>query len=134
MAHLSSDACSLLSPPAASIRFTGARDDDKPVAAELNEVGIDSIPDRYGQILRNNLIDRMYSQGRPQNPKYELTIHLRQTEEGIGLLPNATTSLTELNLYAEDILKDLKTGKELVHATAHAVATFNQLQQEYSNT
>jgi len=108
----------------------GARDDNKPVTAELNDVGIDSIPNRNGQMLRNDLIDRMYHDGRPQNPKYELAITLRETEEGIGLLPNATSSLTELNLYADYVLKD-RSGKEVVRATAHAVATFNQLQQEY---
>ncbi len=87
--------------------------------------------DRNGQRLRNNLIDRMYHDGRPQNPKYELAITLRETEEGIGLFAERhLVSLTELNLYADYILKD-PSGKEVVHATAHAVATFNQLQQEY---
>ena len=108
----------------------GSRDDSTPVAAELNNVAIDNIADRYGQMLRNELIDRMYGKGRPPNPKFHLEVRLRETEEGIGLLPNATTSLTELNLYADYSLKDA-TGKEVVKATAHAVATFNQLQQEY---
>jgi len=108
----------------------GARDDNAPVAAELNEVMIENIPDRYGQMLRNQLIDRMYGKGRPQNPKYHLEVRLRETEEGIGLLPNAITTLTELNLYADYSLKDAS-GKELVHATGHAVATFNQLEAEY---
>lgn len=108
----------------------GSRDDNSSVSAELNDVAIENIPDRNGQILRNDLIDRMYSKGRPQNPKYSLTAGLRTLEEGIGLLPDATTSLTELNLYADYTLKD-QTGKVVVKATAHATATFNQLQEEY---
>jgi LPS-assembly lipoprotein len=108
----------------------GSRDDGTPVAAELNQVAIDNIPDRYGQMLRNELIDRMYGKGRPPKPAYHLEVRLRETEEGIGLLPNAITTLTELNLYADYSLKD-PTGKAVVSATAHAVATFNQLQQEY---
>ena len=108
----------------------GSRDDNSSVSAELNDVAIDNIADRNGQILRNDLIDRMYHNGRPQSPKYTLTASLRTLEEGIGLLPDATTSLTELNLYADYTLKD-QAGKTVVTATAHATATFNQLQEEY---
>ena len=108
----------------------GARDNSPAVEAELNDVAIGNIPDRNGQMLRNDLIDRMYAKGRPQNPKYQLDVSMRVLEEGIGLLPNATTSLTELNLYADYVLKD-EAGKSLVKATAHATATYNQLQQEY---
>ncbi len=108
----------------------GARDSDSPVSEKLNDVAIENISDRYGQMLRNQLIDRMYGKGRPHNPAYHLDVHLRETEEGIGLLQNAITTLTELNLYADYSLKDAA-GKEVVKGTAHAVATFNQLQQEY---
>ena len=58
-----------------------------------------AFPDRQGQTLRNELIDRMYGKGRPHNPKYHLAVTLRSTEEGIGLLPNAITTLTELTVY-----------------------------------
>jgi LPS-assembly lipoprotein len=108
----------------------GSHDDGAPVAAQLNQVEIANIPDQYGQMLRNELIDRMYGKGRPHNPVYHLDVQLRETEEGIGLLPDAITTLTELNMYAEYSLKDAQ-GKEVVRATAHAVATFNQLQAEY---
>jgi LPS-assembly lipoprotein len=108
----------------------GAREDNAPVAAELNEVAIGNIADRNGQMLRNDLIDRMYGKGRPQNPKYNLEVKLRATEEGIGLLPNAITTLNELNVYGEYTLTD-QSGKALVSATAHAVANFDQLQEQY---
>ncbi|MGE3623496.1 MAG: LPS assembly lipoprotein LptE [Bdellovibrionales bacterium] len=107
----------------------GARDDNSSVAAELNQVAVENIPDRPGQMLRNGLIDRMYGKGRPRNPKYHLEISLNWTEEGIGLLPDATTSLTELNLNADYYLKD-DTGKVLMHAVAHAVANYNQLEEQ----
>jgi LPS-assembly lipoprotein len=108
----------------------GAHDDNTPVAAQMNSVEVENIAERTGQMLRNDLIDRMYLDGRPQNPQYRLTVSLRSLEEGIGLLPNATTSLTELNLYADYSMKDAG-GKEVVKATAHATATYNQLQAEY---
>ena len=108
----------------------GAHDDGTPVAEQLNDVEIENISERNGQMLRNDLIDLMYGKGRPQSPDYHLNVALRSYEEGIGLLPNATTSLTELNLYADYSLKDIN-GKEVVKATAHATATYNQLQAAY---
>ena len=109
----------------------GARDDSTPVAAELNQVAIDGIPDRYGQMLRNGLIDRMYGKGRPSQPKYHLEVVLRTNEEGIGLLPNAVTSLTELTLNATYSLKD-EHGKSVMTAVAHTVANYDQLQEQYA--
>src|ERR1700742_1233580 len=92
----------------------GSHGENTPVAVALNQVAIDNIPDRQGQTLRNELIDRMYGKGRPHDPKYHLTISLRETEEGIGLLPNATTTLTELTIYADYSLTDEK-GKVLTN-------------------
>lgn len=109
----------------------GARDNDTPVAAELNQVAIDGIPEQYGQMLRNGLIDRMYGKGRPSQPKYHLSVGLKTTEEGIGLLPNATTSLTELTLIATYTLSDAS-GKALMNASAHTVANYDSLQEQYA--
>jgi LPS-assembly lipoprotein len=108
----------------------GSHDDNTPVAAELNEVAIDGIPDQHGQMLRNGLIDRMYAKGRPQQPKYHLDVSLRANEEGIGLLENAVTSLSELTITATYSLKDTQ-GKVIMTATAHTVANYDQLQQQY---
>jgi LPS-assembly lipoprotein len=108
----------------------GARDNDTPVAAELNQVAIDGIPNHEGQTLRNELIDRMYGKGRPQNPKYHLEVTLKMAEEGIGLLPNAVTSLTEITITATYTLRDAN-GKPVMSATAHTVANYDQLQQQY---
>jgi LPS-assembly lipoprotein len=105
---------------------------DKPeVAAQMNNVAIDNIADRHGQILRNNLIDRMYGQGRPQNPQYHLSVNIKATEEGLGILENAVSTLTELTLTATYTLTDAN-GKELMKGTAHSVSSFNQISAQYS--
>lgn len=108
----------------------GARDAGTPVAAALNNVAIDGIPNREGQTLRNELIDRMYGKGRPKNPKYHLHVTLQSTEEGIGLLPNAITTLTELTLTADYALTD-ESGNNVMEGTARTVANYNQLEEQY---
>ena len=109
----------------------GSHDDNPAVAAQLNDVAIEGIPDQHGQMLRNGLIDRMYGKGRPSQPKYHLSVGLKTTEEGIGLLPNATTSLTELTLIATYTLSDAS-GKALMNASAHTVANYDSLQEQYA--
>lgn len=102
-----------------------------PVAAALNDVAIANIPDRNGQILRNHLIDRMYSAGRPVNPKTQLEIKLQTSEADLGIQLNATTSRHEVTVSADYTLKDLASGKELVKGTARSLVGFSQLDAQY---
>jgi LPS-assembly lipoprotein len=102
-----------------------------PVAEQLNQVAIDNIPDRPGQMLRNDLIDRMYGKGRPGQPLYHLSVKLRLAEEDLGILANATSTLAEFNTYADYALSD-EHGKELVHGTAHSATSFDRLSNQYA--
>ncbi|MFA4994080.1 MAG: LPS assembly lipoprotein LptE [Bdellovibrionales bacterium] len=101
-----------------------------PVALDLNNIAIDNIPDRDGQILRNNLIDRMYGKNRPVKPLYTLKVKVRNTEEDLGILANATATRSLLNMYSDYSLQDAK-GNELLSGVAHSVASFDKLDQMY---
>jgi LPS-assembly lipoprotein len=101
-----------------------------PVAMDLNNIAIDNIPDRNGQILRNNLIDRMYGRNRPEQPRYHLSVKIHNSEEDLGILANATSTRALLNMYGDYALTD-EHGATLVSGNAHSVATFNKLDQMY---
>ena len=101
-----------------------------PVAQELNNVAIDNIPDRNGQILRNDLIDRMYGKNRPHKPLYTLRMSIQSSEEDSGILSNATATRSLLNVYSNYSLVDTK-GKEILKGSAHSVAGFDKLDQIY---
>lgn len=105
---------------------------DESVAAQMNTVAIDNIPDRKGQILRNDLIDRMYGKGRPQQPLYRLSIKLRMTEEDVGIQLNATSTRSLINMYGDYVLTDMQ-GHAIIKGTAHSVSSFNTLVDEYGN-
>jgi LPS-assembly lipoprotein len=109
----------------------GSRTGKPEVMAELNNVEIENIADRHGQILRNDLIDLMYTQGRPQSPKYHLAIKIKGAEENLGILQDAVTTLTELTLTATYTLID-QNGRPLVTATAHSVSSFSQIPEQYA--
>jgi LPS-assembly lipoprotein len=102
-----------------------------PVAEQLSQIAIDSIPDRQGQILRNDLIDRMYGKGRPSQPLYHLSVKLHLNFEDTGILANTTATLTEVNTYGDYELKDLK-DKVIVRGTAHSATSYSRLSDEYA--
>ena len=110
----------------------GARNasSDSPVALDLNNIAIDNIPDRNGQMLRNDLIDRMYGRNRPDKPAYTLKINIHNTEEDLGILANASSTRSLLNMYGDYSLTDAS-GKELLHGSAHSVASFDKLDEMY---
>lgn len=109
----------------------GTRSDNASVAQQINAVGIENIPNRDGQMLRNNLIDRLYRKGRPSAPLYNLSINLRRTEDDLGIQADSTSTRSLLNIYADYALKNKK-GDVLVKGTARSVASFNKQTQQYS--
>lgn len=105
--------------------------DDSSVSLALNQIAVDNIPDRQGQILRNELIDKMYGKGRPAQPLYTLTIKLKRSEEDIGVLLDSTSTRTLVNTYADYDLKDLK-GNVVLHGHAHSTTSFSKLNDQYA--
>ena len=101
-----------------------------PVALDLNNIAIDTIPDRHGQMLRNNLIDRMYGKNRPAQPLYTLKVNINANEEDLGILANASATRSLLNMHGEYSLVDAQ-GKEILRGTTHSVASFDKLDQMY---
>jgi hypothetical protein len=81
-------------------------------------------------MLRNNLVDRMYGGNRPEKPAYTLKVKIRNTEQDLGILANATATRELLDMYGDYSLTDVQ-GKEILKGTAHSVASFDKLDQMY---
>ena len=103
-----------------------------PVAAALQNVAIANIPDASGQQLRNLLIDRFYSRGRPTKPTAKLFVTLRETGEDLGIQKDATATRSQLELWAEYQMRD-RAGAEMIKGTAHSVVSYNKLEAQYGN-
>jgi len=110
---------------------THPTEDGVPVADDLNNVSIDNIPDHNGQILRNYLVDRMYGPNRPALPTFTLKVKIRSSEEDLGILANATSTRSLLNMYGDYTLVDAQ-GKTILTGTSHSVASFDLLDQMYA--
>lgn len=105
--------------------------DSKPlVHSSLNNVAIANIPDRQGQKLRNHLIDRMYASGRPAQPEAVLSVVLSSTLADLGIQKDATTTRSQLNMWASYSLRT-QDGKELLKGKAHSVVGYSKLSAQY---
>lgn len=63
----------------------------------LSGIEVAPIADRLGQVMRNNLLDRLNAGA---TPNYRLSVVLEQSTQGFGIRPDAAATQEELTLLA----------------------------------
>ena len=112
----------------------GRHGTDSPTVHEaLSTVSVGIIPNREGQILRNALISRLNPSGRPRDPRYRLTVGLREDREGIGLTAIDTITRTNLILRADYTLTEISGDVAVARNHVTAIAGFEVLADEVAN-
>ncbi len=101
-------------------------------AAQLQQVDIGIVKDRYGQKLRNHLIDRFYVDGRPTAPRYLLEITLSASEQKLAIQKDATATRAQLVVNAPYQFIDVATGEILFQANARSYISYSVLEQQYA--
>ena len=97
------------------------------------DIEIASIPNRDGQQLRNDLIDRLNPRGRPAEARYILNIEpLKTTSTDLGIQKDATVTRTEIEIEAHVVLKEKGTDVILLDRRLHAVGGYDVLDQQYA--
>lgn len=104
-----------------------------PVADRYTTIAIPNIPDREGLYLRNLLIDRLYTHGRPADARQDLKIEpLKITATDLGIQKDATVTRTQIEIDAHMLLIDKATGKVLLDRNLHAVSGYDVLDRQYA--
>ncbi|MDD3288955.1 MAG: LPS assembly lipoprotein LptE [Alphaproteobacteria bacterium] len=103
---------------------------ESPVDERMNQIAIANISNREGQVLRNQLIDRMYHHGRPSEPIARLEISLQSSDTSLGLQKDATTTRQEHSLSADYRLKDMN-DKVLFSGSARSIVSYSKLSAQY---
>ncbi|WP_035705422.1 LPS assembly lipoprotein LptE [Niveispirillum irakense] len=98
----------------------------------LAQVQIDPIPERNGQVLRNNLIDRFYTDSRPSDPRYRLSIALSAVEEELGIQKDATATRARLRLQANYELIDNTNSQVVYRTSSRSVVSYNLLDSQFA--
>ncbi len=108
-------------------------DNNTNIRTELSQVSISNIPNREGQFLRNALIDRFYSNGRPTNPKYRLEFTpIVENTYNLDITIRADVTRKQLSLSTKMLLIDNDSGKILLERPIKSSASYNVLISEFA--
>lgn len=104
------------------------------VESHLAVIDIGNIPNREGQYLRNQLIDRFYRNQRPRETLYSLSVSPIR-EQIIDLDITATSDSTRGQLRMDTViyLTDQRTGAILLNRKLTGISSFNVLPSEFTN-
>lgn len=102
-------------------------------ATDMAMVAIAPIPDRLGQILHNDLRDRLNPRGQPSIPAYRLEIRLERVREGLAIRRDEEVTRANLKLTANFHLKNLRDGGIALKGSTRSVASFNLVRSDFAN-
>ena len=118
-------AAKLAEPQLQSVRLAGIELAETPITNGVR------IGDRLRQQFNNRLIDRMYVNGYPQSPAFELTVNVETTERGTGIQKDATATRAELIMVGEMILRASGTQEEVYRTKTRTRVAYNILDGQY---
>ncbi len=99
----------------------------------LDNVSISSIAGSTGQQLKNELIDRFYNNGYPENPQYVLSIELKEATRDIVIQKDDVTSRAQIVMIINYVLLEKETRKILGKGAERSVGSYNILGSQYAN-
>jgi LPS-assembly lipoprotein len=112
---------------------TSAKVDNGSVAHTLAQVQIDNIPEREGQYLRNALIDRFYSAGRPTDPVYTLQVtNLREALTDLDITKSSSATRAQMRIDADIILIDHRGAQTAMTRRLVAITSYNVLDSRFT--
>lgn len=106
---------------------------DTSITEEMSQVKISLIKDRFGQILRNDLLDLLTPKGAPKNAKYVLNIELEDRVVVQQAMRNDVTATSERVEYRVKYSLT-KENYDLVSGNSIAFVSYDILANPYSTT
>ncbi len=106
---------------------------DTSITTEMSQVKVERIADRFGQQLRNNLLDLITPTGAPKNPKYRLKVKLLSRNVVQQAMRQDITATSERVTYR--VGYELLEGSEtLVKGDSVAYVSYDIMANPYSTT
>lgn len=103
------------------------------VQTSLQQVSINPIKSRTGQILRNYLIDRMNPSGQPGgSAAYSLAITIGIQKQELGIRRDETATRANLIMTATYVIQERASGATIFRATSRTVTSYNILDEEFA--
>ncbi len=101
-------------------------------SAVLETVQVGNIPDRTGQVLRQDLQQQLYTNGTPTTELYMLAVSYRVVQTGEGIQADSSTTRNRFNAIATWTLSPVgNPGVTLTSGNATAMDALNVIDQQY---
>ncbi len=101
--------------------------------SRLAAVEVAPIPERIGQVLRNDLLDLISPFGAPAQPSYRLEVRLDFDREGLGFRPDEAITRVNVRLGASYRLVVPDSGKTVFSDVARSAVSYNVVQSDFAN-
>lgn len=107
---------------------------DTSIKDEMASVKVELIQDRIGQLIRNDLLDKLTPKGIPQSPKYYLKITDIKISEIDQALRNDITATRKKVIYKVYYVLNDKNHQKLIKGDSVAYLGYDILRDPYSTT
>lgn len=116
-------------------QFSDGKGDLRDVMANIRIASIteEGRSSRIGQVIRNNLLDRLTPYGETAQAEYILKVTFLIEEHGYGIREDESVTLQNLKLVAAYQLEEVATAKIVLDSAARALVTYDLAQSDYSN-
>lgn len=108
-------------------------DFDTSISQEMSQISVEPIADRFGQIMRNNLLDLLTPKGTPKSPKYRLFVNLAGKTVSDQALRSDITATRKMVQYRVSYYMT-EDGKRLFTGDSVAYTSYDILANPYSTT
>ena len=106
---------------------------DTSISSQMAQIKIDPIANRFGQQLRNSLLDLITPQGAPKNPKYHLSVSLRSRNVVQQAMRDDITATSERVSYVVDYSL-WQNNEECLKGDSVAYVSYDIMANPYSTT
>lgn len=101
--------------------------------SDMSYVAVDTIPNRAGQLVRNQLLDRLHPKGVAGRSVFRLKVKLIESLEGIAFQQDDSATRFNLQLSAQFVLTDNRNGAVVFEGQTRAIAAYNVVRSDYAN-
>lgn len=102
-------------------------------ATDLAYVSVAPIPDRGGQLVRNNLLELLRKSGPQGRPVFRLVVKLAEVREGLAFSRDDSVTRYNLRMNASYTLIDERSGEGILDGRTRAIAAYNVVRSDYAN-
>lgn len=100
---------------------------------EMAQIAIGPIGDRAGQLLRNELRDRLTPGGVPAQPRWRLDVTLTETTTDLVILQDATSTFAKYLGDARWVLIDLASDAPALQGRSRQLASYSISSSEFAS-